>query len=95
MKTTTSAQNLINSFDSNALASRMTRAEANGMTLEQLAASEITLANRAVITSPEFAAVAKDKALCLAVFDKIAQIPETDKGSSYIPTEQLIAAFKN
>ncbi len=89
----TAVQNFLDNLDASARANRESKAAANGMTIEQLAASELATGDKAVLSSPEFAAIARDKAACLAAFDRIARIPETDKGTCYIPVPQIIAAL--
>lgn len=85
----TAVQNLIASPSKG----QIEKAALNGMTLEQVAASEIAANNKEVITNAGCLAVFRDREARLAAFDRIAAIEETDKGSSYIPTEQLIAAI--
>lgn len=93
MKMKTAVQNFIANLDASSLANRESKAAANGMTIEQLAASELATGDKAVLASAEFAAICRDKAACIAAFDRIALIPETDKGSCYIPVDKIIAAF--
>lgn len=92
---TTAVQNLLTATTTSESghAARATKAAANGMTLEQIAASEIACGSKAVVASAECRAIFQDRSKALAAFDRIALIRETDKGSCYIPAEQLVAAI--
>jgi len=85
---TTAIANLLPLTDNAAAA-----AAKNGMTAEQFAASQVVCNNKDLRANPECLAILKDRAAALAAFDRITLIPETDAGSPYIPSEQLIAAI--
>jgi hypothetical protein len=69
------------------------QATKNGMTVEQMAACRILMGCKAVTSHPAFAAIAADRAASLSLFDRVALIPETNKGSCYIPDALLVAAL--
>jgi hypothetical protein len=85
----TAVQNLIPELEKNTL----DQAAKNGMTVEQMAACRLMTNCKAVKSHPAFAAIASDRAASLAFFDRIALIPESDKGSCYVSDEMLVAAL--
>ena len=92
---TTAVQNLLTAktTSDSGHAARAAKAAANGMTIEQLAASEIALGSKTVCGDAACLSVFQSRDLAIAAFDRIAAIPETDAGSCYIPCAKLVAAI--
>lgn len=89
----TAAANLIAAATASERAARVKVAAANGMTVEQVAASDIVRNSVAVKASHECMAILRDRTKAMAALARVALIPETDAGSCYIAGALIVAAI--
>lgn len=87
----TVVQILINS--SSHKASREATAKVNGMTVEQVAASEIVVNRKELHSNPEIMTILANRETAIAALDRIAAIEATEEDSVYISTEDLAAVI--